>query len=127
MQEGRSIRICIPTATDAGLKAKVNAHFGSAPYFTIYDTDKETVEMIHNSNPHHRHGMCQPMGILDKKNIDFVVCGGMGSRAVQKLKEGGIKAYRAVAGTVADIIKKYKDKHLEEITVDNACRQHGCR
>jgi len=55
-----------------------------------------------------------------------VVCQGMGMRAVQKLNESNIKAFKAVAGTVAEIIKKYQDNELKEITVENACAQHGC-
>jgi predicted Fe-Mo cluster-binding NifX family protein len=94
------MRICIPTTTNDGKTAKVNEHFGSASYFTIYDTENNSVEVIENSNEHHSHGMCLPMTTLTGKNIDAVVCGGMGARAVQKLNEGGIKAYRAVAGTV---------------------------
>jgi len=120
------MKICIPVETKEGLKAKVNAHFGSALYFTIYDTEKETCEIINNANQHHLHGMCQPMSVLNDKNIDVVVCGGMGARAVLKLNEGGIKAYRAIAGTVSDILKKYKEGQLEEITVSNACTQHNC-
>lgn len=120
------MRICIPTETDAGLKAKINAHFGSAPYFTVYDTDKEIFEVINNSNRHHAHGMCQPMGILDDKGVDVVVCGGMGARAVMKLNEGGIRAYRAIAGTVADVLKRYKEGGLEEITPTTACDHSDC-
>ncbi|MDD5617656.1 MAG: NifB/NifX family molybdenum-iron cluster-binding protein [Candidatus Omnitrophica bacterium] len=120
------MRICIPTETEDGLKAKVNAHFGSATYFTIYDTENNTAEAIPNNNQYHIHGMCQPMGILSGKNIDVVICSGMGLRAIQKLNEGGIKAYKVIAGTVADIIKEYKGKRLEEITVDSACTQHDC-
>jgi len=47
-------------------------------------------------------------------------------RAVQKLNESNIKAYRADGETVAEIIKKQKSNELEEITVQNACAQHGC-
>lgn len=120
------MKICIPTETGAGKKAKVYGHFGSAPYFTIYDNEKDTFEVIDNSNQHHAHGTCHPMGVLDNKNIDAVVCGGMGVRAVQKLNEGGIKTYRAIAGTVSEIIKKYKQGELEEITIKNSCIGHGC-
>lgn len=120
------MRICIPTETDTGLKAKVNAHFGSAPYFTIYDTDNETLEIINNSNQYHRHGMCQPMGVLDNKGIDVVVCGGMGARAVMKLNEGGIKAFKAIAGTTADVVKRYKEGSLEEITPEITCDHSDC-
>ena len=120
------MRICIPTETNKGKEAAVYGHFGSAPYFTIYDTENSAVEIVNNSNQDHSHGMCQPMGALMGKKIDAIVCLGMGMRAVQKLNEANIKAYRAVASTVSEIIKKYKDNELEELTVQNACAQHSC-
>lgn len=120
------MRICIPTETNAGLKAKVNAHFGSANYFTIYDTEKESVETLDNTNMHHAHGTCQPMKMLGARSIDVVVCSGMGARAIQGLNAVGIKALRAEASTVEEVIKKLNDKKLVEITVENACVQHGC-
>ena len=95
-------------------------------FFTVYDIEKDTVEIIDNSNQHHSHGMCQPMGLLTGKKIDAVACGGMGGRAVQKLNEGGIKAYRAVAGTVDSIASQFTKGKLEEITIENACAQHSC-
>jgi predicted Fe-Mo cluster-binding NifX family protein len=120
------MKICIPTETQDGKQAQVYAHFGSAPYFTIYDTEKDTVEIINNANEHHSHGMCHPMASLTGKNIDAVVCGGMGARAVQNLNEGGVKTYRAVPGTVADIIGQFSKGGLEEITIANSCIQHDC-
>ncbi|MBI4834179.1 MAG: NifB/NifX family molybdenum-iron cluster-binding protein [Planctomycetes bacterium] len=120
------MKICIPTETKEGKQAQVYGHFGSAPYFTIYDTEKDAVEVIKNANEHHSHGMCQPMSALNGKEIDAVVCGGMGARAVMKLNEGGIKAYRAVKGTVADVAGQFSKGGLEEITVENSCVQHDC-
>ncbi|OGS27785.1 MAG: hypothetical protein A2297_09950 [Elusimicrobia bacterium RIFOXYB2_FULL_48_7] len=120
------MRICIPTETKDGKTASVYGHFGSAPFFTVYDTEKDTIEVIENSNQHHSHGMCHPMGALTGKNINAVVCGGMGGRAIQKLNEGGIKAYRVAEGTVAGIAKEFVKGTLEEITVENACAQHSC-
>jgi predicted Fe-Mo cluster-binding NifX family protein len=120
------VKICIPTGTADGKTAQVHAHFGGAPYFTIYDTDKDAVEVVNNDNQHHTHGMCQPMAALSAKGIDVVVCGGMGVRAIQKLNEGGVRAYRAVAGSVAEIAKQFAEGGLEEITADDACREHDC-
>ncbi|MFH1226631.1 MAG: NifB/NifX family molybdenum-iron cluster-binding protein [Planctomycetota bacterium] len=120
------MKICIPTETQDGKSAQVYGHFGSAPFFTIYDTEKDTVEIVKNANEHHSHGMCQPISALAGKSIDVVVCGGMGARAVQKLNEGGVKAYRAVPGTVADIAGQFSKGSLEEITIDNSCTQHDC-
>ncbi|MBU2063809.1 MAG: NifB/NifX family molybdenum-iron cluster-binding protein [Candidatus Omnitrophica bacterium] len=120
------MKICIPIIENNGLKSKVNAHFGSAPYFLIYDTEKETFEIIDNSDSRHMHGMCHPLKTLENKDIHAVVCGGMGARAVQKLNESGIRAYRASAGTVEEIISIDKEGKLEEITTDNACTDRSC-
>jgi predicted Fe-Mo cluster-binding NifX family protein len=120
------MRICIPTETDEGIKAKVYGHFGSAPYFTIYDTEKGDYETIDNSNQHHTHGTCNPIDILSSKRIGIVVCAGMGMRAVQKLNESGIRAYKAAGTTTQEIIEKYQANELEELTLENACNQHKC-
>jgi predicted Fe-Mo cluster-binding NifX family protein len=126
MQEKYAMRLCIPTGTADGKTAIVHAHFGGAPYFTIYDTDKGEVEVVNNDNQHHSHGMCQPLAVLSTKNINAVVCGGMGARAIMKLNEAGIKAYRAVPGSVEEIAQQFAKGGLEEITVENACQQHNC-
>jgi predicted Fe-Mo cluster-binding NifX family protein len=121
------MRICIPTETDTGKQAKVYDHFGSAPYFTIYDTEKDDCETIDNSNQHHIHGTCNPIDALNGKDIDAVVCNGMGKRAVQKLNEAGIRSYIASGAIVREVIDKYQANELEEMTQDNACHRHGCR
>lgn len=120
------MKICIPIIENDGLKSKVSAHFGSAPYFLIYDTGKEAFEVIDNNDSHHMHGMCHPLKTLDNKGINAVACAGMGARAVSKLNEDSIKAYRASAETVEELIKKFKEGELEEITVDTACIDHNC-
>jgi len=119
--------ICIPTTTNEGKAAPVCEHFGSAPFFTICDTETEKIEVVANSDHEHAHGMCQPLSIFADRHIDAVLCGGMGARAVQKLNQGGIRAYQAVPGTVAVVLDQFAANRLAEITVDNACSQHqGC-
>jgi ArsR family transcriptional regulator len=120
------MKICIPTETNEGRTARAYGHFGSAPFFTICDTESGEVEVIDNSNQHHSHGMCHPMEALAGKGVDAVVTGGAGARAVQKLNDSGIKVYRAVEGTVADIAAQFASGKLEEISVQNACAHHGC-
>jgi predicted Fe-Mo cluster-binding NifX family protein len=121
------MKICIPTKTQDGKKAEVYEHFGSAPFFTIYDMESGTVEVIDNANQHHDHGRCQPLSAFADKHIDVVVTGGMGARALQKLNEGGINAFRAVPGTVLEIVEQFSQGRLEAITVNNACaHQGGC-
>jgi predicted Fe-Mo cluster-binding NifX family protein len=121
------MKICIPVETSEGLKARIFAHFGSAPYFLLYDTEREASEVLGNIDNHHAHGMCHPLKVLENRHIDAVVCAGMGARAVQKLNEGGMRTYRANGATGAEIINKYKQGILEEITLRNACADHSCR
>jgi predicted Fe-Mo cluster-binding NifX family protein len=120
------MRICIPTETNKGKEAVIFGHFGSAPFFTIYDTDNGSVEIIANANQHHTHGMCQPMAALEGKNVNAVVTGGAGAGAIQKLNQGGIRVYRAIVGTVADVAAQFAKGDLEEMSVQNSCAHHDC-
>ena len=120
------MKLCIPTETNEGLNSNVCGHFGSAPYFMIYDAETGTFEVITNTNMHHSHGMCQPLSLIGDKHIDAVVCQGMGMGAFQKLSSKGIKAYKVNAKSVEQLIKDYKGKLLEEISFENACAGHGC-
>jgi len=120
------MRICIPVQTNEGLRALVSRHFGSAPYFLIYDSDKEAFEVISNSDEHHSHGMCHPIRSLEDQDLDAVVCVGMGARAVQKLKQAGLMTYKAKAETAEETISEYREGDLEEITIETACVDHGC-
>ena len=122
------MRICIPTQDAKGLDSKVCEHFGSAPHFIIYETEHKTFSVIDNGDKNHMHGMCHPLSQIGMENIDVVICGGMGVRAIGRLAEAGMKAYRTTRGdlSVRDIIKQYQENSLEEITYESACRDHGC-
>lgn len=118
--------VCMPTETDAGLDAKVFNHFGNAPFFTIYNTETKDLEVIANGNMHHAHGTCQPTAAISGKNVDVIICGGMGSRAVSMLNAQNIKVYQAKTGTVKETIEKLSIQELTELTPANACKLHSC-
>ncbi|UCG50270.1 MAG: NifB/NifX family molybdenum-iron cluster-binding protein [Phycisphaerales bacterium] len=120
------MRICIPTTSDRGPDSNVHKHFGSAPYFTICDTETATFETIENTNGRHVHGACRPMARLAGSGIDAVVCRAMGRRALQQLNRNGLKAYRADASTVSQIVKMCADGAIEEMTAESACTNHRC-
>jgi len=120
------MKICLPTETDRGLDAAVMAHFGSAPFFTIYDTDTESVEHIGNRNLHHTHGGCQPLLALNGRAVNVVICGGLGARAVQKLAAGGINVFKVKGATVKEALANYFEGQLDPITPLNACQDHDC-
>ena len=120
------MRICIPIQTDDGMSAMVNGHFGTAPYFLIYDSDADAFEVIANAEEHHNHGRCSPMNIVKAQNVDTLVCVGMGVRAVQQLHIAGLKVYKVEMMSAEDAIGKLTDGVLKEISIDDACTHQSC-
>jgi predicted Fe-Mo cluster-binding NifX family protein len=120
------MRICIPAENNNGLSSTVCGHFGSAPYFIIYDTNSKSIDFINNADGKHEHGQCNPLASFANKPIDIMITGGIGARALQKLNAGGVKAYKTtIEQTAADVVKSFECNLLEEITLDNACsHQH---
>jgi len=120
------MRICMPIEDNKGLGSKIFNHFGSAPFFLVYNTVADDIKVVNNSNQNHVHGTCNPMQALDLKKIDAVVCCGMGLRAINKLNYSGIKTFISDARLVSGAIDQFKTGRLEELRPERACAEHGC-
>ena len=55
------MKICIPIKENKGIDSIAYNHFGTAPFFLIYDLDNENLKTIENDDLNHQHGMCQPL------------------------------------------------------------------
>ncbi|PKK83592.1 MAG: diguanylate cyclase [candidate division Zixibacteria bacterium HGW-Zixibacteria-1] len=117
--------ICIPTIGDTGKEDVVNEHFGSARYFTLYDSELDQIKVVENRNAHHDHGTCHPMNQLAKYKIDGIICSGIGRRAILTMQAEGIKVYHARDAQVAKVLENIKNGDLEEVDPSRACRGHG--
>ena len=117
--------MCIPIEEDRGIESIVCSHFGSAPAFLLYETEKDEIKVMDNQNLHHSHGACQPMIALKGEAIDAVIVGGIGRGAIDKLNAMGIKVYQSKEGTVKQNIDFFKKSALIELTPDNACVHHN--
>jgi len=115
------MKICMPVKGTKGLSESVYEHFGSAPFFAVYDFEKETLEFTENMNDHHQHGNCQPFDAIRALNAESILTGGMGARAVNLLNKGGIKVYLMTGKTIGEAVKNFKNGKLKELTVNNAC------
>jgi predicted Fe-Mo cluster-binding NifX family protein len=51
-----SVKICIPVQDEKGLDLLVYGHFGSAPFFAVYDTDTKNVRVLDASIACQHHG-----------------------------------------------------------------------
>ncbi len=120
------MKICIPIQEDKGLESIAYNHFGSAPFFLIYDLEKEDIKVIENEDLHHAHGMCQPLKALGGETVGAILVGGIGAGALMKLSNQGVKAYRVTNETVMQNIERLKNNELAEFSINNSCSHHDC-
>jgi predicted Fe-Mo cluster-binding NifX family protein len=104
----------------------VFGHFGSAPFFAIYDTESKSLVFVDNNENEHEHGQCMPVDAIRKTGAEAVLCRGMGMRAASLLIAAGIAACIVDCETVSEAIAQYNAKKVTVIDETNACRHHGC-
>lgn len=120
------MKVCIPVQENKGLDSIAYDHFGSAPFFLIYDLAKEEIKVIVNGDLHHAHGMCQPLNALGGEKVDAIMVGGIGAGALMKLNNQGVKAYRVEGGSAAENIELLKRNELKEFSINTSCQHHNC-
>jgi predicted Fe-Mo cluster-binding NifX family protein len=126
LQQEAEMKICIPSLTPSGPESELSGHFGSAPFYTFYDTEKQTYEVVKNGNTSHQQGSCMPVDLLKKSNTEAVLCQGMGARAAGLLAASGIKPYLVTAETVSEAIQKFGSQDVRILNDMNACQHHSC-
>jgi predicted Fe-Mo cluster-binding NifX family protein len=119
------MKVCIPAQDAEGLEGTPYGHFGSASHFVMHDTETGQTEIVGNADSHHEHGMCHPVGALGGREIDAIVVGGIGARAVAKLNAEGMRVYRSAPGTIRENIELLSNGKLEEVRVEDACGGQG--
>ena len=119
------MNICIPVTEYRGLASLVHGHFGSAPCFVRVDPATLAVEPLPNEDREHVHGMCSPVRALAGAKPDAVLVGGLGTGALNGLRQAGIRVYRAPAGTVEQAVRLFNAGQLEELVDVATCAGHG--
>lgn len=119
------MRLCIPTLDDRGLDARPSEHFGSAPFFTLVNSETEEVVVISNGDRHHAHGRCDPLEHLTGQSVDLLVCQGLGRRALTLLSERGIPVFITWKPTVSAILTAHREGRLSRMTNEEACHGGG--
>ncbi|MBF0207564.1 MAG: NifB/NifX family molybdenum-iron cluster-binding protein [Oligoflexia bacterium] len=118
------MRICIPVNENNGVDSTVCAHFGSAPFFMIVDTDSLVCKAVVNTNQHHSHGMCQPLAALKDEDFDGIVVGGIGAGALNKLAAANISVYKTEHATIRETVTAAKNNQLKTFAPNMACSGH---
>lgn len=115
------MKICIPTEDPRGLEARLSGHFGEAPYFTLIDANTEGVEVVPNPRVGHGHGGCGLPNELHRLGVDAVLCGGLGRRALIRLRELGVSVIATREEHVAGALAALRAGRLARHSLEQAC------
>jgi predicted Fe-Mo cluster-binding NifX family protein len=119
------MKLCIPTRSDGGLDAESSGHFGSAPWFTLVDTESEELTSIPNPESGRKHGTCHPLHRLREAGLDAVVCRNIGRGAYSQLQQQGIAVYTSQRATVSEVLAAAREGTLQPVGLDEACHGAG--
>ncbi len=97
-------------------------HFGHTQEFKVYDVEDNKVvsSEVFGSNGS-GHGALA--GLLSDKNIDVLICGGIGGGAMSALTDNGIEVCAGAEGNTDDVVNMYLNGELISSGVN--CDHHG--
>lgn len=119
------MKLCFPVEVHEGLESSVYGHFGSAPFFLVFDTLSQEMTTINNCDLYHAHGACNPLKALNGQQVDAVIVGGIGGGALVGLSRLGIRVLRSAGGTVRDNATLFHRNQLQEFTLSHTCGGHS--
>lgn len=117
------MRLCIPTLDDRGLEGRLSAHLGSAPYFTLIESDTGDVRVLANLYGQHEVGNCRTADALQDHGVEAVVCRGLGRRAFSRLRDIGIPVYSSDDDDAAAALHAFRVGRLRPLTSEAACHR----
>lgn len=119
--------IALSAETNQGLESQVAGHFGRCPFFALVEVEGVEIQSIKIiENPYYvTHQPGQVPDLINQQNVDVMVSGGMGGRAIQFFNQYGIKTATGASGTVAEAVASYLDGNLNEASSCAESHAHG--
>jgi predicted Fe-Mo cluster-binding NifX family protein len=98
------------------IDSNADNRFARAECFVVYNTDSKEYTFIDNNAKDGAHGAGPKAAqIVIDLNIDVLITGNLGPRALAVIENTNIKSYRINGNTIEENIKNYLDGKLEEI------------
>ncbi len=114
-----AVKIVIPVEDESGLNARLSAHFGRAPYFTVINLEENGNVLSQKTIPNlseHFGGTGRPPDRILELQPNALITYGMGPRALGIFQNARVAVLRANADTVKGIIDAYNRDELVELT-----------
>jgi len=110
-------RIAFSSEDNGGLTSQMSMHFGRCPYYTIVEVegkDIKKVEVIENPYfTNHTPGVVPHF--IGQQNVQVMVAGGMGPRAIDIFQSLGIEVATGVGGQVENVLNAYLDGKVQGV------------
>ena len=119
------MKYLIPLQENSGITSKISFHFGRSPYYAIvtYDQSADKIEMEIRSISSIAHGeLCGAGDLVEKAGVDAVIVKGIGPKAIQILRERGVKIYMTSSESLNQVIEEIKTGKLRSAGGDVLCR-----
>lgn len=104
------------SAEDQNLHARLDPHFGRCRYFLLIDSDSMQLEVFENDRTEFSPGTgIQTAELLVSNGVDAVITGMCGPMTAQMLTAAGVDLYLGQAGTVKDVLMRFKQGKLSTV------------
>jgi predicted Fe-Mo cluster-binding NifX family protein len=110
------MRIAISADDSNGLDSIVSPHFGRCPYFLLVDLEGQEVKTVQAvDNPYYgNHRPGQVPAFINSHDVNVMLTGGMGRRAIMYFEQFGVQPVTGAAGTVRQSLERYLGGGLNE-------------
>ncbi|WP_077368621.1 NifB/NifX family molybdenum-iron cluster-binding protein [Anaerosalibacter sp. Marseille-P3206] len=121
------MKICI-SASGKNKDSLLDKRFGRCEYFQIHDTDTEEIKVLENEAKlaSGGAGIAASNQLIDEK-VDVIITGNLGPNAFELIEKEGIKAYKCEDIAVSEVLKKYNNDELQEITMSGPAHHGGSK
>jgi predicted Fe-Mo cluster-binding NifX family protein len=110
------MKIAVSAERPTGLSSPIDPRFGRARYFVVVDTEAPDPQLIDNEQATaaaHGAGTRAAQAIITA-DVDAVITGNVGPKALQALSAAGIKVYLTYAGTVGSAVERLQAGRLKQ-------------
>lgn len=125
------MKIAVTYEKDTG---NVFQHFGHTEYLKIYNIENNNIEKEQIINVNGQgHGALATL--LSNNSVEILICGGIGSGAIESLEKLHIKYYAGVTGNSDEAIKNFLNNSLvynknpkcnHHDSSNHSCHNHEC-
>ena len=114
------------SSTGKDLNSQLDPRFGRCGYFMIVETDDMSFEAFANENVGLGGGAgIQSAAFVSSKGVKAVLTGNCGPKAMQAFSAGGLEVFTGHAGTVGEVVERFKQGSMKSTTEATVSEKFG--